>query len=81
MGIRFVLKETIHNCLELESIYEFIVKCDVRPNTIYDMTKNTTKRVEIETLNKIIHTLNLIAVTKGIERNFTLEDVMVWEDS
>ncbi|MEE6134590.1 MULTISPECIES: hypothetical protein [Bacillaceae] len=80
MGVRFVLKESILDVLKLESTNEFVVKCDVRPNTIYAMTHNATKRVEIENLNKIIHTLNLIAATKGIDRTFTLEDVMIWED-
>ncbi|WP_281998715.1 hypothetical protein [Priestia flexa] len=80
MGIRFVLKESINDVLKLESTHEFIVKCDVRPNTIYAMTHNTTKRVEIENLNKIVHTLNLIAANKGINKKFNLSDVMIWED-
>jgi len=36
----------------------------VRPNVLYEMSENKTKRVEIETLNKIMAAINRISDKK-----------------
>ncbi|GIP55272.1 helix-turn-helix domain-containing protein [Paenibacillus vini] len=43
----------------------------VRPNLIYDMCEGKTKRLDLETLGKIIDTLNAMT-----GRSYTLTDVL-----
>lgn len=78
MGTKFILEET----LEFLNITpnQFAVATGIRPNTIYDMKDNKTKRIEVKYLNKIVETLNEIAKTRGINKKFTINDVMIWEE-
>jgi hypothetical protein len=78
MAIKFVLKESL-NLLDINANqFNEYLNHAIRPHTIYDMTKSRSKRISVENLDLIIHTLNKIAVSKGFERKFTLEDVMIW---
>lgn len=43
---------------------------DVRPNTISDLIKANTKRIEVDTLENLLDALNGIAKSKGIKSTF-----------
>lgn len=77
MGAKFVLKDTL-DYLDMTP-HQFSLAAEVRKNTIYDMIKNETKRIEVKNLNSIVNTLNKIAENKGITKNFDINDVMIWE--
>ncbi|MED3932909.1 helix-turn-helix domain-containing protein [Priestia megaterium] len=78
MGTKFVLEETL-DFLDITP-NQLAVATDIRPNTIYDMKDNKTKRIEIKYLNRIVETLNDFAEKKGINKKFTINDVMIWEE-
>ncbi|WP_405168541.1 hypothetical protein [Paenibacillus sp. FSL H3-0286] len=48
---------------------------DVRPNTIADLMKANTKRIEVETLENLLDALNGIAKSKGINKYFQIQDI------
>lgn len=50
-----------------------------RPNTINDIVKGKAKRIDFDTIDKILNGLNMIALDRGIERRFDLHDVIQYE--
>ena len=54
--IKFKLDEILK--IEKLSQNQFSKICDVRPNTINSICKNNIRRLEINTLEKVIKTLN-----------------------
>lgn len=55
------------------------VYAEVRPNTVNDLANGDTKRIEIETLEKILKSLNEISMTRGMQRTYNIEDVFEYE--
>jgi len=55
------------------------VESKVRPNTIADIANGNTKSVNIKTLMRILTTINEIAEERGLEPNFGIEDVFLFE--
>lgn len=55
------------------------VYAEVRPNTVNDLANGDTKRIEIETLEKILKSLNEISMTRGMQRTYNIEDILEYE--
>ncbi|WP_339198484.1 helix-turn-helix transcriptional regulator [Paenibacillus sp. FSL P4-0176] len=55
------------------------VYAEVRPNTINDLANGDAKRIEIDTLEKILKSLNEISMTKGMPRTYNIEDILEYE--
>ncbi|MFS0857359.1 helix-turn-helix domain-containing protein [Paenibacillus taichungensis] len=55
------------------------VYSDVRPNTINDLANGDAKRIEIDTLEKILKSLNEISMTRGMPRTYNIEDILEYE--
>lgn len=68
----------------LESIIEAVgltknklaVLADVRPNTVNDLANGKAKRIELETIEKLLNAVNEIAATRGINKIYNLNDVV-----
>ncbi|OMD09845.1 helix-turn-helix domain-containing protein [Paenibacillus odorifer] len=56
------------------------VLSEVRPNTINDLVKGNSKRIEFETIDKILTTINQIASSKGIAKFFYIRDIIEYEN-
>lgn len=69
MGIRFKLAEILEE-YQINQ-YQLSRAADVRPNTIGDMCKNKSRRIEIVTLEKILFALNQLT-----NRSISLADLM-----
>jgi DNA-binding Xre family transcriptional regulator len=54
------------------------VQAKIAPHTVSAYRDNTVKRIEIDTLELIIHTLNEISIEKGMGK-ITLEDVVSYK--
>ncbi|WP_440118380.1 helix-turn-helix domain-containing protein [Paenibacillus sp. QZ-Y1] len=73
----FRLEETLR---ELDiTRNKLAVYSEVRPNTINDLANGATKRIEIDTLERIIKSLNEISMTKGMKRTYNIEDILEYE--
>jgi DNA-binding Xre family transcriptional regulator len=71
--IKFYLDEILR---ELKiSQTKFAKQANIRPNTINNIYNNKTKRFEIETLDKILTTLNSIG-----NRNYDVGDLIKFEN-
>lgn len=57
------------------------VFAEVRPNTINDLANGTTKRIEIDTIEKILKALNEISMTRGMPRIYNIDDILEYEIS
>lgn len=57
---------------------QIAVESKIRPATIYDMYKNKTTRIHMETLTRILDTLNSIAREKGIQEEITVGDIITY---
>lgn len=55
------------------------VESDTRPNTVNDITKGSAKRIDFETLDKLLNGLNKIAMHRGIDRRFDITDIINYE--
>lgn len=58
------------------SMNKFSILADVRPNTINDLVNGKTKRIEIDTIDKILNALNEITALKGVNRQFKITDII-----
>lgn len=56
------------------------VESKVRPGTIYDLHDGKTKRIELETMERILYVLNSYAKQKGIEVTYTLDSLISYTD-
>ncbi|PTL37412.1 helix-turn-helix domain-containing protein [Alkalicoccus saliphilus] len=72
-----MIKFNLHSLLKQHnySQHEFSEISKVRPNTINDMCNNKTKRIELETLNKIMKGLQIIT-----KKEVSIEDLIRYED-
>ena len=55
------------------------VESKIRPATVYDMCEGKTKRIELSTLESILQAINKIARSKGIEKTYTLDDLLLYK--
>lgn len=71
MSVAIIIK--LQDALDKASVTKNALarEAKVRPNFIYDMCEGKTKRIDLETLSKIIDTLN--DMTSG---NYTLSDIL-----
>ena len=70
--IIFVLNERLK---ELNiSQNKFAKQSHIRPNTINDICNNSTKRIEVSTINKILIQLNKIGI-----REYCIEDIIKYK--
>ncbi|WP_445506739.1 helix-turn-helix domain-containing protein [Niallia sp. 03190] len=65
--------------------YPFIEECmvnvgKVREGTIYDLYNGKSKRIHLDTLAKIIKTLNIIADRQGKNLNYNVEDLLNYKE-
>lgn len=51
----------------------------VRPATILDLASGKTKRLELPTIQTILDTLNKIAVEKGNNKTYTIDDLIKYQ--
>ncbi|MBE0337731.1 helix-turn-helix domain-containing protein [Paenibacillus sp. 23TSA30-6] len=52
------------------------VLADVRPNTINDLVNGKAKRIELETLDKILYALNQASIMKNAGKYFLVQDIL-----
>lgn len=76
--IRFNLQKTI-DTLGL-SMNKLAVLADVRPNTINDLVKGNSKRIELDTVEKILTALNELSMGRGINKYFQIQDIVQFEN-
>jgi DNA-binding Xre family transcriptional regulator len=74
--IKFNLEKTI-NELDITS-NRLAVLAEVRPNTISDLIKGSTKRIELETVEKILEALNYEATRKN-KKYYQIQDIVQYE--
>lgn len=74
--LEFVLERTL-NELGIKGNH-LSVHSGIRPNTIGDIKNGDVKSLKIETLQKILISLNEIAESKGITRTITLDDLITF---
>lgn len=55
------------------------VESKTRPATLLDMNEGKTKRLELETVERILNVINDIAAEKGIDKVYTLNDLFTYE--
>ncbi|GIP20165.1 helix-turn-helix transcriptional regulator [Paenibacillus sp. J22TS3] len=72
--IKFNLEHTIQQIGITKN--KLAVLSEVRPNTINDLANGTSKRIEIDTLEKILTTINQISVMRGLNKRFNVSDVV-----
>jgi DNA-binding Xre family transcriptional regulator len=72
---RFTLKETLKDIDENLTRNKLAVEAKVRPATIADIVNGESKRIELDTLKRILDVLNKMSDTREI----TIEDVIVYE--
>jgi predicted transcriptional regulator len=73
-NFRFTLKETLKEIDENLTRNKLAVEAKVRPGTIADIVNGESKRIELDTLKRILDVLNEMA-----DREITIEDVIVYE--
>lgn len=57
------------------------VESKVRPATIQDLYTGDTKRIELATIGKVLDAINEKARSYGIEKTYTLNDIISYEYS
>jgi predicted transcriptional regulator len=73
--LKFVLKETLDN---LNITRNFLaVKGEIRPATLGEIYYGTAKRLDIDTLTKIMDTLNSISTNKG-KKVYNVTDILTY---
>lgn len=77
--IRINLSEHLHK-LGLTN-NKLAVMSSTRPNTIADMTNGKAQRIDLETLDRILNTLNQICVDRKLGFTYQLTDIIVYEYS
>ncbi|MNJ03492.1 hypothetical protein D3C73_1638220 [compost metagenome] len=51
----------------------------VRPNTITELNKGSVKRIDVETMDKLLNALNDIATERELGIRFTISDILSYE--
>ncbi|ASA21843.1 helix-turn-helix domain-containing protein [Paenibacillus donghaensis] len=62
------------------SMNKLAIMADIRPNTINDLVKGTTKRIELETLEKLLTAMNDLASNKRLNYAFQIQDIIEYEN-
>jgi hypothetical protein len=57
------------------------VEAKVRPATLHDLYYGNTKRIELESFGRILDAINKFAVEKGIDKRYTIDDIIRYEFS
>ncbi|GAA4833128.1 hypothetical protein GCM10023310_08170 [Paenibacillus vulneris] len=75
MSISLAIKFKLAEVLEENNITKNALarEAKIRPNLVYEMCNNETKRIELETFNKVMTTLNELA---GEGKKIKIEDIM-----
>lgn len=60
---------------------EIAVESKSRPATLLDMYKGTTKRLELDTMARILDAINDKAAASNIDKVYTLNDLFTYERS
>jgi DNA-binding Xre family transcriptional regulator len=55
------------------------VESKVRPVTVNDLFEGKSKRLELPTIQKILDTLNNFAHLKGLDKTYTIDDIIKYE--
>lgn len=58
---------------------EIAVEAKARPATLLDMNKGETKRLELDTVERILDAINAKAAASNIEKVYTLNDLFTYE--
>ncbi|ALS22089.1 hypothetical protein [Paenibacillus naphthalenovorans] len=69
---------TINDTLEELGITKnkLAVEAKLRPNLILELTSGDTKAIKIETLVRILDTINFIAHSQGVEKKYNVENII-----
>ena len=54
------------------------VEAKIRPNLILELANGDTKAIKIDTLIKILDTLNEIAKNKGLDKEYNVTDIIYY---
>lgn len=77
MGIEFKLGGILEE-LKL-SKNALAVEGKIRPATVAKYERGDMGRIEIDTLVSILDTLNRLAIEKGVDKTYTLEDLIEYK--
>jgi DNA-binding Xre family transcriptional regulator len=55
------------------------VEAKVRPVTVNDLFDGKSKRIELPTIQKILDSLNQFAEIKGLDKTYTIDDIIKYE--
>lgn len=75
--IKVVLNESLQQ-LGL-SMNKLATIANLRPNTVTDFTNGKAKRIDFETLDKIIEALNQVARERKLTNRYTISDVLKYD--
>lgn len=74
MALQFNLNKALD---ELGVTAHYIaVETKNRPASVLSLAKGEMKRLDLEMLDNILDELNMVAIEKGINREYTIEDVI-----
>ncbi|MEC1560432.1 helix-turn-helix domain-containing protein [Bacillus haynesii] len=73
MGFRFNLNDILEELGITKN--KLAVEAKVRPATIGDLCEGKTKRLELETIEKILNVLNDLSPTK----TYTIDDIILYK--
>lgn len=75
--IIYNLKEIL-NELDLTPNH-FAVEAKIRPNTIYKMVNNDTPRLPLETVAKVLDSLNEVAQERNLDHSYDIADLLTYK--
>lgn len=76
-----MIKITLQDTLDELGITrnKLAVESKVRPATLHSLVKGHTTLIKFDTLNILLNTLNDIAIGKGINKVYTITDIIDYE--
>ncbi|RKJ62045.1 XRE family transcriptional regulator [Butyricicoccus sp. 1XD8-22] len=81
MGGNILIKISLQRTLdEIDiTVHKLSVDYKLRSSTIYKLLSGETTQIKFETLNIILNVLNNIAIEKGINKTYTITDIIDYE--
>ncbi|WLR44430.1 hypothetical protein LC087_18785 (plasmid) [Bacillus carboniphilus] len=73
--IEFTLEKTL-NELEI-TVYRLSKVSKINPHTIHRIAKNEAQMLDVQKIDILIDSLNEIAIDKGFNRIYGIEDVLI----
>jgi hypothetical protein len=79
MAITFNLQKALDE-LEISSNY-LAVETKTRPSSVLSIAKGTMQRIDINLLNTLLDQLNIEAKQRGLNKTYSIEDIISYEQT